>query len=58
MIVGCAECAVCKPACGDARVRQVAYTGKREIGTQALDVEPYFDEPYYVGFDIGGFELA
>ena len=24
----------------------------------ALGVTPYFDEPYYVGFEIGGFELG
>ena len=30
----------------------------RDWYTQALGVEPYFDEPYYVGFDIGGFELG
>jgi hypothetical protein len=21
-------------------------------------VDPYFDEPFYVGFDVGGFELG
>lgn len=26
--------------------------------TQALTVEPYFDEPFYVGFAVGGFELG
>jgi predicted enzyme related to lactoylglutathione lyase len=25
---------------------------------QALSQEPYFDQPYYVGFDVGGFELG
>jgi predicted enzyme related to lactoylglutathione lyase len=25
---------------------------------KAFETEPYFDEPYYVGFDIGGFELG
>jgi len=24
----------------------------------AFDIAPYFDEPYYVGFQIGGFELG
>jgi predicted enzyme related to lactoylglutathione lyase len=24
----------------------------------ALDRDPYFDEPYYVGFSVGGFELG
>jgi predicted enzyme related to lactoylglutathione lyase len=26
--------------------------------TQALGIEPYFDEPFYVGFDVGGYELG
>jgi predicted enzyme related to lactoylglutathione lyase len=26
--------------------------------TKALAVEPYFDEPFYVGFDLGGYELG
>jgi len=26
--------------------------------TAAFGVVPYFDEPFYVGFDIGGFELG
>ncbi|PEN14906.1 glyoxalase/bleomycin resistance/extradiol dioxygenase family protein [Longibacter salinarum] len=25
---------------------------------EALGAEPYFDEPFYVGFDVGGFELG
>jgi predicted enzyme related to lactoylglutathione lyase len=25
---------------------------------QALGVAPYFDEPFYVGFNVGGFELG
>jgi predicted enzyme related to lactoylglutathione lyase len=25
---------------------------------QVLDQAPYFDEPYYVGFEVGGFELG
>jgi predicted enzyme related to lactoylglutathione lyase len=25
---------------------------------QVLDQPPYFDEPYYVGFEVGGFELG
>lgn len=25
---------------------------------QILGVEPYFDEPFYVGFNVGGFELG
>lgn len=26
--------------------------------SSAFGVKPYFDEPYYVGFNIGGFELG
>lgn len=26
--------------------------------TQVLGVPPYFDEPFYVGFNVGGFELG
>ena len=26
--------------------------------TEALGYQPYFDQPFYVGFDIGGFELG
>jgi catechol 2,3-dioxygenase-like lactoylglutathione lyase family enzyme len=26
--------------------------------TSILDQEPYFDEPFYVGFNLGGFELG
>lgn len=25
---------------------------------EVLGVEPYFDEPFYVGFNVGGFELG
>ena len=25
---------------------------------RAFGVEPYFDEPFYVGFEIGGYELG
>ena len=26
--------------------------------TEALGIEPYFDQPFYVGFNVGGYELA
>ena len=26
--------------------------------TEALGVKPYVDEPFYVGFNVGGYELA
>jgi len=25
---------------------------------QAFEIEPYFDEPFYVGFNIAGYELG
>ena len=30
----------------------------KEWYTKALGTKPYFDEPFYVGFNIGGFELG
>jgi predicted enzyme related to lactoylglutathione lyase len=30
----------------------------KEWYTNAFGVKPYFDEPFYVGFNIGGFELG
>lgn len=30
----------------------------REWYKQATGLEPYFDEPFYVGFNVGGFELG
>jgi predicted enzyme related to lactoylglutathione lyase len=26
--------------------------------SQVLETQPYFDEPFYVGFNVGGFELG
>ncbi|MEC3982424.1 VOC family protein [Amycolatopsis sp. H20-H5] len=26
--------------------------------TEALGIEPYFDEPFYVGYNVAGYELA
>lgn len=26
--------------------------------TRALGIEPYYDQPFYVGFQVGGFELG
>jgi predicted enzyme related to lactoylglutathione lyase len=26
--------------------------------SEILNIEPYFDEPFYVGFSVGGFELG
>lgn len=31
--------------------------GKRWY-TQVLGISPYFDQPFYVGFNVGGFELG
>ena len=30
----------------------------KEWYTAILEIKPYFDQPYYVGFDVGGFELG
>jgi len=30
----------------------------KEWYTKAFKTDPYFDEPFYVGFNIGGFELG
>lgn len=30
----------------------------KEWYAAALDKQPYFDEPFYVGFEVGGFELG
>src|SRR5688572_24911062 len=30
----------------------------REWYTRVLGTEPYFNEPFYVGFDVAGFELG
>ena len=38
------------------RVRDLA--AAKAWYTQAFSVRPYFDEPFYVGFDIGGYELG
>ncbi|GAB3357649.1 VOC family protein [Lysobacter tyrosinilyticus] len=33
-------------------------TAAKEWYAQVLGVAPYFDEPFYVGFNVGGFELG
>lgn len=33
-------------------------TRARDWYAQAFKTEPYFDEPFYVGFDIAGYELG
>ena len=30
----------------------------KEWYAQALGIEPYFDQPFYVGFNVGGYELG
>lgn len=30
----------------------------KEWYTKALGIEPYFDQPFYVGFNVGGYELG
>lgn len=33
-------------------------TSGKDWYRKALEIEPYFDEPFYVGFAVGGFELG
>ena len=33
-------------------------TDAKEWYTKAFGIEPYFDEPFYVGFNVGGYELG
>ncbi len=33
-------------------------TKAREWYSKAFEVKPYFDQPFYVGFNIGGYELG
>ncbi|GAB4036490.1 VOC family protein [Spirosoma gilvum] len=33
-------------------------TETKEWYTKAFGIEPYFDEPFYVGFNVGGYELG
>jgi hypothetical protein len=44
-------------------IRSVIYptqdlTASRDWFAALLGVQPYFDEPFYVGFSLGGFELG
>lgn len=45
------------------RIRTIVYSAQhlaaaKAFYTQALGQEPYFEEPYYVGFDVNGYELG
>jgi predicted enzyme related to lactoylglutathione lyase len=33
-------------------------TRAKEWYSKMLGIEPYFDQPYYVGFNVGGYELG
>ena len=33
-------------------------TAAKEWYAKVFKIEPYFDEPFYVGFNVGGFELG
>jgi len=44
-------------------LRTVVYTvddltGARDWYAEVLGTDPYFDEPFYVGFNVGGYELG
>ncbi|MEZ5500020.1 MAG: VOC family protein [Steroidobacteraceae bacterium] len=41
-----------------AKYRATDITRARDWYSQALGIAPYFDEPFYVGFNVGGFELG
>ncbi len=41
-----------------AKYRAPNITQARDWYTQVLGIKPYFDEPFYVGFNVGGFELG
>ena len=41
-----------------AKYRAPDITRARDWYSQALGIKPYFDEPFYVGFNVGGFELG
>jgi predicted enzyme related to lactoylglutathione lyase len=30
----------------------------KDFYSKAFETQPYFDEPYYVGFNVGGYELG
>ena len=30
----------------------------KDYWTKLLGIEPYFDQPFYVGYDVGGYELG
>ncbi len=45
------------------KLRTIIYSAKdlpaaKEWYIKATGIQPYFDEPFYVGFDINGFELG
>ena len=33
-------------------------TQAKDWYARALGIEPYYDQPYYVGFSVGGYELG
>ena len=39
-------------------VHALDHQAARAWYARALGQEPYFDEPFYVGFDVGGYELG
>lgn len=45
------------------RIRSAIYPVRdlavaKRFYTALLGIEPYFDQPFYVGYDVGGFELG
>jgi predicted enzyme related to lactoylglutathione lyase len=50
MILGLRTCVV--------RVRPDQLDAAKKWYASVMGVEPYFDQPFYVGFNVGGFELG
>ncbi|HEY8054345.1 MAG TPA: VOC family protein [Terriglobales bacterium] len=40
------------------RVAPAQIAAVRDWYARALGIQPYFDQPFYVGFNVGGFELG
>jgi len=66
VLVAMVACSDSGKKAGEARLqglRTVVYAAPdleraKEWYTEALGIEPYFAEDFYVGFNVGGYELA
>ena len=39
-------------------LQSVGFESRESVVRKSLNITPYFDEPFYVGFNVGGFELG